>query len=928
MNNVFSYTSSFTNYFSLASAKNAFTQLSASQKKVAVISALAMSIFALYVVFRGFFNKPNHPGPNPNPNPATVSQKPPKKPTQVSVPSTTVLPDKYSNLKMNDHTSTTHQVSATQPSTTHQAGTTQQDTKPTKDPKTNLTQIFSQSNPLSASIQQQLSASQFSAFGPSKVQTEQQKIDSLISSKLQPANTRDNAYNELSESFQKINILDDELAKGSSGISSFDLQENLKKNLLNYPDLLRKYLLKQDAKNPQLEPSRSWIVEQLIIFGGLIDRFSSDNDFIGVGLASIDEFLESTYFDGSNNLQSHNKANLIVYQEMIDILKKYTPSLTSIYPGVAANINAKLAVLPDDLNDLDDGLTQTQSQGTSASQNPNQSPTQSPKLSPTSSPTLTLNQHQAAVLQGSLPKPVQSLQLPGSLKFGTLSPDLIKQALSPSSNSKSPSSGSPTTQVLIPTDLTDDATPADIDQYIRSHLQPARGPAAYQAVCNAYTTIEILEKVIADNTYNDTTMTNVKAKLDKMLMSYPKLYVDYLATCSTRNNTHVFAHERTLDLGFLLDRQSGETDFVLCVFTQIDQFLENNFFHNSATVDETRKHDLIVLNEYFDMVNKHYPTIQNLSPELALRLKIKLANLPLSKDVERSSYSNIYLSETEQVQILKDHFQKKEDAAVNQVLGLIYSKQITNADCPKLAKCLSDESHLSDQNRDKLRAVVASTYNLFLDDCNYQYLANLLTMKVSGFYNSHSEMTDLHNAAKAKHYFAKQVGLKEEEIHIPRWYHTTQINSLISIINSGLDHTRHAQAFQGAWVSNQREQFGNGEATFVFNHQITKLDPNVFIGFEKGQTRWRGFQRNDVHMVDPKTKKQYLVIISLKADNWFKTNKQNVQQTLNAKKVNKVTFMSNEQLEYLQKGLFEVIGNPNLTSGWWGKANEDDLVKV
>ena len=106
------------------------------------------------------------------------------------------------------------------------------------------------------------------------------------------------------------------------------------------------------------------------------------------------------------------------------------------------------------------------------------------------------------------------------------------------------------------------------------------------------------------------------------------------------------------------------------------------------------------------MVDEHYPAIAESDPELAQRLKIKLANLPLRDDsADHASFKNIYLSEADQRAILIAHFQEKENQAVDLALTQLQTHSNEHEkECKQLARELGEKrSRLSDSNRKKLR---------------------------------------------------------------------------------------------------------------------------------------------------------------------------------------------------------------------------------
>lgn len=599
MNGVSNNILSISENFDWTFAKNVFSELSRNQKIIVLVSGVVIAIFAVYSAYKRFFHPSNRSTPIA-PSQPVISQK-----QVLSQKQTTIQPPTKTTTKVSQIRLPQDKTKAPSTSTSY---TKTQDVKITdssqKDAKTNFSQQTHQAAPKVSHF----STSQLGVSVPTKAPSSQQQVEALIQKKFRPTRVLDENYCKLNELQQKIDILDEEMQKPNTLISSSDLSANLENALLNYPTFFGLYLESQDLIDPKREPNRSWIGEQILIFSGLLDRFSNHQEFVVEGLRSINSFLDKNYFLRHGILQWHKKGDLIVYSELFEILKRFAPELLLTTDPtdalLSSEINEKLAALPDDLNDLDD--SKQSSAVTAQTQNQGNFQPQSVKLqSPPTSQTL----------------PAQSTT--NLLTSSTLQ-TLFLQNSSVSSSSSTQQQPGPS--ILIPIDLKDDATPADIDQFIWRQLKPVQSSHPKYLLCQAYNSIEILEKVIEDNAFNDTTMTNVKAKFDSLLQSYPKFYVDYLETCSSA--TASFAHEQTVYLSGLLDRQSHREDFVLSLFTSIDQFLDDKFFKNSVTFDETKTDDLTVLNECFDMVNRYLPVIQKLDDRLALRLKNKLANLP------------------------------------------------------------------------------------------------------------------------------------------------------------------------------------------------------------------------------------------------------------------------------------------------------------
>jgi hypothetical protein len=356
---------------------------------------------------------------------------------------------------------------------------------------------------------------------------------------------------------------------------------------------------------------------------------------------------------------------------------------------------------------------------------------------------------------------------------------------------------------------------------------------------------------------------------------------------------------------------------------------------------------LIVFHEFFTIVDNHLAIVEKKDSQLAVRLKVKLANLPLRDDVDpitqlpvpidrKVKFPNVHLSERNQVTILVSHFQSEEDKNLATFIANLPSQaKFSDKDIKKLTRmAVKGTSHLSNANmlqlQNALKNKLGSHAPINWDDFNKVQNAIMSYNHGAffGYFGDSAQVVALHQASKAKKYFERQLGLPEDQIQIPRWYHATKHNQggcnyLSDIIKAGQINVEHRQAFKGAWVSTQREwEFGN--SVFVFNHRIAKLDPNVFIGYEKGKVRWRGLQYA-IPLLDA-SKVSYLSLIGLYqgADKMVKAD---VKQKLENKNIKNLTIVSVELVDYIQREIIKTIGNPNLSEKWWGKADFSYLEK-
>jgi len=442
-------------------------------------------------------------------------------------------------------------------------------------------------------------------------------------------------------------------------------------------------------------------------------------------------------------------------------------------------------------------------------------------------------------------------------------------------------------------------------------------------------------------------------ELEREFEAYPHEVRAYLVNTfsndySKKDTRAIYDHLAMLS-GFM-KKNEGNARFIHECLRQIESFLTASLF-NSPTelcLQETKKMDLIAFHEFLSIGNEHIHMIAQSDPVLALKLKLKLANLPLrdqgSTPIDRKAlFPNIYLSEQEQVEVLINHFQSEEDKCLSPVIAKIQTRQLSFNDLKKLSKMMSDDrSYLSIENRKQLKNEFEKIMRERPEGKSGEILA-LFKVKFPGVYLSGAnrmfisanpaaapELTNFHRASKAKQFFAKQRGLPDGMIQIPRWYHTTKRQYVLSIISSGNVRVEHRQAYKGAWVSTQTESSSFGDSVFVFNHRISKLDNgHVFIGYEGGGggmilkgVRWRGLQC-PIPMLDT-SNQPHLSLVGI-PKSAIKTEKPNIQ---NALRDVHSTVTSVDQVNYMQREIMKTIGNPNLTEKWWGKADVSRLDRI
>lgn len=421
-------------------------------------------------------------------------------------------------------------------------------------------------------------------------------------------------------------------------------------------------------------------------------------------------------------------------------------------------------------------------------------------------------------------------------------------------------------------------------------------------------------------------------ELNALLASYPAKLYDYLEDQYT-NHRRVDVNDVYMRITMLeasMEAYKADESFIEGALTQIDRFLTVFFFTTpeESCLPEEKKVDLIVFHQFFNVLNNHIHVIEKKDPELALKLKIKLANLPLHNDLQRDKFPNIYLGEREQLFILVPHFQKLENELMAKAIHHLQTKQLTEEDVTILAKLVvQGKSHLNDQHRNEMRAALQrhmgtapKHWDDFKQVCEYLKRTLKTVPSYALFQVGSNNLEDLHRAAKAKKYFESQLNLPPHDIRIPRWYHATFYVSLRPILESEIE-VRHKKMYAGAWVSNQREP-EMGDCTLIFTHNITSIDNEPFIGFEKGKTRWRGLQKN-IPMKNS-SGKSYLTYVGL-PEATSKVNKAAIATVLKNMNISGTPIFRTSQVDYMHREILRAIGNPNLTEKWWGKGDVEKL---
>ncbi len=391
------------------------------------------------------------------------------------------------------------------------------------------------------------------------------------------------------------------------------------------------------------------------------------------------------------------------------------------------------------------------------------------------------------------------------------------------------------------------------------------------------------------------------------IVHQPKLFAAFFVFKCHNSSSKGF-QDHISALKNLMETHSDDPEFIQNCLTSTNTFLKHIM---SPLPSEEKKNDYLRLQGLFPLVNKYIPAIEDSS--LALELKTYLGNLPTIQD--RTAFSNLTLSENDQLHILTNTLQLKEDALTDQLVTDLETKSPKNPYI--LTKLVSPRSNLSDTNRLKLRNALEGRLNEIPEnwdhflDVKYHLEQTFLLDENS---NHISSLEDLKRTSKAKSFFKDQLDLDDNMIFIPRWHHVTSEENLGKILNSGEIQVRHERAYRGAWISSTREpRFGSH--SIVLSHKVAKLDPHAFIGYKYDDRRWRGIQR-----AIPLTPDHGGIAIGVpsKGDKTArKIEKMRLVRILQEKGFPDPKALSINQLDFTQKQVKEILGNINLSNAWW-----------
>lgn len=356
-----------------------------------------------------------------------------------------------------------------------------------------------------------------------------------------------------------------------------------------------------------------------------------------------------------------------------------------------------------------------------------------------------------------------------------------------------------------------------------------------------------------------------------------------------KQNTEAFFHDVQILRKYLeTHSESGEK-----ILNRINIFLEKSVFKEKLEISELKKEKLLILGGLFQVVNEGLPQLKD--PHLKLELKLKFANLPCPD--RRDRFSFLFLTEKDQLDVIIQSLTEKETTLVNKCTDILSKKDPSKNCSVNLYKLCILSSPLQKENQEKLRKIIASH-------------------KVSEEEDISTLVEQLRRTAKARQFFQSQLEYNENQVFIPRWYHSTS-NLRIEPILSSKELQVRERNHKGVWVSTQLEALF-GDHVFAFNNQIMSesLVKNKirYQGiFDASIRRWRGAQE-----ALPLQKAGILAIPSRMGKCAQKVDKQKAVELLKQNELSHIVTCSREQLLFMQNEIKLMLGVPMLNDAWWG----------
>jgi hypothetical protein len=347
---------------------------------------------------------------------------------------------------------------------------------------------------------------------------------------------------------------------------------------------------------------------------------------------------------------------------------------------------------------------------------------------------------------------------------------------------------------------------------------------------------------------------------------------------------------------------------------------QGSTLNGNNNLSEIDKDKLLNYKYFFQIFEQYLPSVND--KNLILDIKILCANLPCFR---RSEFPHLLLSKKEQLDVLIEKLQNKEDDKIQELIKALGEwRDSKDSEIPLLnkrtthylVKLVGTKSRLSTENRLLLRNALTERLKMELswDDSREITKRFVETFRPTQYIQPCSGtnlLVSLKRISKTKSFFENQTALDESTILIPYWYHSTQ--KIYSIVTAGEIEVRQESGLEGAWVSSRRECL-YGPYVFAFGENITSFN-SCLCNYKWPDFRWRGVLENI-----PLRNTTNLVLIGV--PNYDKeSQKQEKLQLISAleeKEYQKLKVFSVDQVDFIQKEVSNILGTPNLSDRWWG----------
>lgn len=348
---------------------------------------------------------------------------------------------------------------------------------------------------------------------------------------------------------------------------------------------------------------------------------------------------------------------------------------------------------------------------------------------------------------------------------------------------------------------------------------------------------------------------------------------------------------------------------------------------DSKAYSEYRKEELLKLVCFFSLVNNCInKTTDN---KLIAETKINFSNLPYKES--RETLASLFMDEKDQLIYLVKALQEKEDSLVDEIVSVL-SRELCfflEKDMNILKKLVLSEpdlssfslfADLSDGNKSKLRLALSHRTER-RDDFRQKMVDSALSFRAKHLedFLERNSVKNLKRIAKCKSLFQDQLELSKTDIRIPYWYHATREEKGPSLLQSAKIEVRYkgpGVGYKGAWISSRVESHLFGYCVLALSNKVERIK-EFTIGHRCNEFRWRGFL-SDI----PLKERSMLLLVSVAPDKdkaIQKLKKMNLDKLLQENQYQSgYKICSVKQMNFLQKQITSILGNPNLSSALWG----------